>query len=450
MKNKIFGILMILVSAMALHSCLLDDDEVFSESASARLAAFNQEVRETLTSGNATWLFEIYPEVNQQYGGYAFSLVFDQSKVAVRSELFGADKEVVSLWKMTTDDGPVLSFDTYNEILHLFSTPSSSMYQAYQGEFEWVVESAEQDLVRLRGKKTGNILYMRRLTESAEDYLNKISEVEESIIMTALSGKINSKDVSFLIDTDNRQFDIFTQTDTISVAYTITPEGFRFYKSVDINGVAVSEMSVNTDQAGAIESVAVKATGDLLSAVFPEGWRPYDAFPGDYTLYYYTYGLNDKNRYEVNTVAQVDVQIVQDVIGKSYLLKGLSPNADIVLSYVKSKGVLGINSQVLGKNGDNNVWLCAWGIDDGGNLSWSTDYGMVSVWNGDEENPKYGFEDNGNWTTSVDSFILWETTATGTSIGVFGDTSWNFVGGVQGSSYGNRLPYFSECALVKK
>ena len=79
-------------------------------------------------------------------------------EVTVASELF--DEAYTSLYKMTTDNGPVLSFDTNNYAFHYFATPSGSsrnlygesgLYQAYKGDFEFMILSATADEVVLKG-----------------------------------------------------------------------------------------------------------------------------------------------------------------------------------------------------------------------------------------------------------------------------------------------------------
>ena len=100
-----------------------------------------------------------------------------------------------SLYKMSYDDGPVLSFDTGNEVLHYFATPSGSsknlygesgLYQAHKGDFEFIVMSAKPEEVVLKGKRSGNKILMYPLDESPETFIEKATTVNPQ--GTAASG----------------------------------------------------------------------------------------------------------------------------------------------------------------------------------------------------------------------------------------------------------------------
>lgn len=96
---------------------------------------------------------------------------------------------------MTNDQGPVLTFDTYNDLMHLFATPSSENYEAYHGDFEFVVDSIGDDAIKVHGKKTGNIFYFRKLETSPEEYINKVQKMEDNFIVSGLQGTVGVKNL---------------------------------------------------------------------------------------------------------------------------------------------------------------------------------------------------------------------------------------------------------------
>ena len=120
--KKIFSILLtVAVSAFAFSSCVKDDEEVFEKSASVRLSEALTSAQKVLTGASNGWAMYYYPDPDQSYGGYMYTMKFTDTEVTVASELF--DESYTSLYKMTTDNGPVLSFDTNNYAFHYFSTP---------------------------------------------------------------------------------------------------------------------------------------------------------------------------------------------------------------------------------------------------------------------------------------------------------------------------------------
>lgn len=86
-----------------------------------------------------------------------------------------------SLWDIITDDGPVLSFSTYNDCIHAFCDPndlptsirgggSSVTGLGAEGDYEFVItdlqDNAEQGTIK--GKKRGTYVRMTRLPEGTD------------------------------------------------------------------------------------------------------------------------------------------------------------------------------------------------------------------------------------------------------------------------------------------
>ena len=150
--HKYFLIGVMAISSLALSSCLKDQEDVFDGNAS-----------ESLMSSENGWALDYYPDRNQSYGGFAYAIKFTGSSATVSSALLPGVSET-SLYKMTTDNGPMLSFDSYNTLMHFFATPSGDNYEAYDGDFEFVIDSVASDLVKIHGKRSGNTMYFRSLS----------------------------------------------------------------------------------------------------------------------------------------------------------------------------------------------------------------------------------------------------------------------------------------------
>lgn len=410
----------ILCLCFVMQSCLKDQEEIFDDDASIRLQEAMEEAAEALVAAEYGWYLEMYPESSQSYGGWVHTFVFDGELVKARSELYGSDYEVESYYKMTNDDGPVLSFDTYNEVIHYLSTPTSSLYQAYGGEFEFIVLDVTTDIITLKGKKTGNIMYLRQLEMDAEAYLEALTEIDDNIYFSTLEGTLAGYDVEITLDLDYRQFSFEDPTlvsdsddededddSTVSVAYALTDWGIRFYEPVEIAGNEISGMYLTTTSSGAVTMYSEEVSSDL-EPVLPELWRAYSSFEGEYTFIY------------ESGSSSMDVTLTPAGDKSTYLMQGVNDYYDITLSYSKADGDLSMLGQMLYDATDDvgyYIGMVPYARAEG-YIQYSTSSGMVAVWNGDEDNPVYTFEDNGVWGSYVcTSFYLyyWSANSIGSS-----------------------------------
>ena len=133
MRKRLISALMIAAAAFSAQSCLFEQNDIFEESASLRLAKTMEETDKVLKDSPNGWLFEIFPEGSQSYGGFALICKFnDDQTVDVYSELDDTPQTPVnSYYKMTNDNGPVLIFDTYNDNLALFNFKGNIIYYTF-------------------------------------------------------------------------------------------------------------------------------------------------------------------------------------------------------------------------------------------------------------------------------------------------------------------------------
>ena len=281
--KRIAYLFLVLFPLMA-TSCLMEEKEVFDQTPAERMDAFLSEYKEILESSENGWLFEYYPEANQSYGGYAYILKFQDGMVTAYFEL--ADEEAVSTFKMTSDDGPVLSFDTYNENLHFFAEPSPDMYQGLQGDYEYKIlgKSADDSEIYLRGRKSGNILTLRKFEgDDPMAYFGKCYETialmkaPRYILMTdgkeSLSCSISSNIFRATIVLAEATETTEAVTESVASAYCLTDTGIRFYSPVIIGGVEYTELTYSEESDALVSSdgkiVLVKGTlvmEDLLGS----------------------------------------------------------------------------------------------------------------------------------------------------------------------------------------
>lgn len=433
--NKIYLFSLIAMGAMTLSSCLKDQEDIFEEPSNIRMQETLENTRKVLTSSEEGWLFDYYPDRDISYGGYLYTLKFTDTEVTVGCELAPGETET-SLYKFTEDNGPTLSFDSYNSLMHFFATPSGSSgaggYEAYDGDFEFMIMDVTNDLITLRGKRTGNTMYLHRLNEDGAAYLNAAVALSESLFITSANGTVGSTPVDVAIDLGDRSMTISwgEGEDQSNYEYFVpTKTGIRFFKPLEVNGSSIETLEFDTTNfifTGSTTSgdqVAITGEVSPTYAFFDE----YEA--GEYTFRYYTGGL-----------LGITVTLVPDKANNRFTIKGINAKYDVVGTYNKSHGCIEVNSQPVASNGGNTVWLCAWGLADGGTLTWSTSAGVFIV--KDPENPgTYTFTTNDYSDLRTDSFIMWELTSAGSSAGASTDEF-----GVPGTGY--QIPYLH--SLVKK
>ncbi len=245
--NKILTGLSLLFPALLFQSCLKDQEDVFDESSAARMENYLNEAQRVLMSSENGWVLEYYPETHRKYGGFTYTLKFTKDEAEVRSEV-NPDQKEKCLYAMKTNNGPELSFDTYSPMMHFFATPSSKLYEAYGGDFEFVIDSIGQDAIKLHGKRSQNVMYMHRLKESAAAYQKKVVDVGDNFKLIGSDGTVGGKKAHFEFDAAARQLTIVTATDTLETAYNYTDKGLRLYKPLTVNGVSLSEMTFSKDK----------------------------------------------------------------------------------------------------------------------------------------------------------------------------------------------------------
>ena len=250
----------------------MEEKEIFEKTPAERMDAFLAEYKALLESSENGWLFQYYPQKDQNYGGYNYILKFKDGYVTAWLEL--ADKEETSTFKMTPDDGPVISFDTYNANLHYFAEASGAQYQGLQGDYEYNILGKSEDgsEIYVKGRKSGNVLTMKKF-EGTDPvaYFTECSAVYEG--MTAPSYALSVEGVS---SSCSMAGNVFAYSYTVGegeaaetvegeVAYCFTPSGVAFYEPVELAGQSYEGLAYNAEN-----STLVSEDGKIvISLVFP-------------------------------------------------------------------------------------------------------------------------------------------------------------------------------------
>ena len=269
--NKLFIYLLLALPALFLQSCQTEEENVFDKSYSERMDDFLQKAQETLVASQYGWALDYYPKSNQSYGGVAYTIKFTRDNAIVRYENKPDDGEVKSLYKMKEDDGPVLSFDTYNTFLHTYATPKSGEYRGKEGDFEFVIVSIGADRIKSHGKRSLNTMYLRKLSGESSEYMEKVTELTNLFVFSDVALNIGGKPYTLVItDKNNRQLAIYDGDKIVAEsAYAFTDKGIRLYEPITLNGVQLYDLTLDKATAKftgtGVESTASNVDVNLIA-----------------------------------------------------------------------------------------------------------------------------------------------------------------------------------------
>lgn len=115
-------ILLVIALASVFGACRREEKDLFDDSAAVRAQKALDNARDVLTAPANGWEMLYFP--NPESGGYSVLIKFDEKGnvfVASRNPQTTANKYMTdgnSTWVVVSDYGPILSFDTYNNVMH--------------------------------------------------------------------------------------------------------------------------------------------------------------------------------------------------------------------------------------------------------------------------------------------------------------------------------------------
>lgn len=420
MKRIVIALFAVL-AALSFPSCVRDEEPIFEESASARLQSALKNAQTILVGAENGWKMYYYPAKDQPIGGYLYVLKFTQDEVEVWSDIFTGVESTKSLYKMTTDDGPVLSIDTNNLFFHFFATPSgnspnlygiSGRYQAYQGDFEFLIMSATPEKVVLKGKRSDNLIVMYPLAadENPVDVRESAVACANSLFVSTFDGTIGSNEAKVFLDLTNRQASVELveyepkedESASADIAYICTGDGVLFYEPLKIGPYTINGFRWNSEEKQ-LTALPDDQTTVMLQGKLPEGWHAYEDFVGTWTL-----------TYRNGARTMTDISINPYIEGSSYIISGLSKQFDVVATYDLSIGQIEIQAQYVGVQDSYQVMMAAWD-SNAGYVNYTVG-GMQGMLN--DEMDTITWHNNGKWEGyDVQSFILYYFNSSGSRVG---------------------------------
>ena len=450
--NRILSITLAGLLALSAQSCLKSYVAYFDESSAERLTGYLSDLDQMLGGEQYGWRMEYFiSNEDYQLGGLNVALKFDSEKgevVAMSEE--DATASYKSHYVLTSDSGPVLSFDTYNPVLHKYGTASSEYYEGRGGDYQFFIigYDKENKVVNLKGKRNGNLCTLYPLSEPIESFNAKMYNIQRNFYVSTFDGFIDGNKVTGEIDIRNRQFiayemeeygkdsagnPLYDIANTISTPYILKDSGLAFYNPIEVFGQSFDGLDFDYNIAQSDTTFHYPAAGITFKGHIPADWLPYEFFEGTYSLTYGSFG-------STSTIS--NIVLVPEEPGISYRAKGMGKQFDLIMEYNIRTGRLELRYQAVLKPGTNDyiidedryiVVLLPWELGpDSGGLWMNPDLGMAAKWNGDRENPSFTWVDNGGSKRfSTTSFLLYYYDTDETADSPYYDSaeSYSFTGG---------------------
>lgn len=255
-------------AALGFVGCSNEEGSIFESSAAERLEQSRSEYKNLLTADGGLWALEYF--TNDDEPGYVLLMKFGTNgavEVSADHKWIGNRfQQETSLWDVISDNGTVLTFNTYNTLFHVFSTPENiegadapkneetgedinELGYGHNGDYEFLLMSHDAEgNVKLVGKKHGYTAWLRKLDSSVDpkEYLDAIkakraifSSKFPDFVLTEPNGAtyiVNNlaTGIPSIYPRDFNDVEADPVTQTVKANGILTSKGFRFRKPLTV------------------------------------------------------------------------------------------------------------------------------------------------------------------------------------------------------------------------
>ena len=177
-------LLLIGLFAATMVACSRDEESLFDKSAAERAQEAIETAFDVLTSNEAGWEVAYFPNLEASSKGYNMVWKFNANgkvSATAKNSTTTMNKmmtDSASTWAVKSDYGPILTFDTYNKVIHAFSDPQENG-AGLLGDYEFLILKATPEVVILKGKKHSAYSVMRPMkTANLEAYFAACAKMQ--------------------------------------------------------------------------------------------------------------------------------------------------------------------------------------------------------------------------------------------------------------------------------
>lgn len=254
-------------------SCRFEEDDYFDESASLRVEHAIDQVRDNLSSAENGWVMQYFCGTGvAHFEGFNLFAKFDKNgKVTIAgNHRFLRDgnankyTEANSLYSLLLEDGPVLAFNTWNDVLTPFvdpvayyAAPNSLVKdgEGMQGDHNFVVMSNSDNEILLRGERHSAEVRLVKCDRSWADYIADTETMKNSFTNSSINEYYvinNNNDTLYFSGLRNGRFryteDLVKGVKLDSLSCVFTPNGFRTEHTDSIGSCKFHEFKMAEDK----------------------------------------------------------------------------------------------------------------------------------------------------------------------------------------------------------
>ena len=247
-----------LLSLMALGttSCTFEQEDYFDESASLRLTHLNANLKSRLVAqsdgANHGWVIQYYVAGTDEMDFEGFNLFgkfYGNGKVNLASDhrylrngKAGTYTESMSTFDMLAEEGPVLAFNTWNDILTVFADPVdptkapgvlNSDGEGMNGDYNLVLKSFANNEIVFHGERHRAVARFIPCDRPWQQYINDVKTLKNSIANSSLTDYYvtNGSDTMYFSGLNKGVFvygeRVFDPLKRKVLNCVFTPQGFR-------------------------------------------------------------------------------------------------------------------------------------------------------------------------------------------------------------------------------
>jgi len=220
-----------LALASLLCACNRDEESLFENSAAERAQQSLDNANDILTAPANGW--EMLYFANTYSCGYNVLVKFDTNgrvTATAKNSLTTGNKIVTdstSTWEVKLDYGPILTFDTYNEVLHAWADPQTDG-DGYLGDYEFLILHADANYVKLKGKKHSAYCFLFPYEEGLlpADYFAQVEALKDTLFGNANLLHLNAGASEYLLHSGSSG--IFSLTNPGELPDAEAPDEYPF------------------------------------------------------------------------------------------------------------------------------------------------------------------------------------------------------------------------------
>jgi hypothetical protein len=257
--------------AAALTSCRFEDEDYFDQPAAQRIESATEAIQQTLVSAPNGWVMQYFTGTDEIEGFNIFARFENSQKVTMagnhkylRDGNANKYTEYASLYEILKEDGPVLAFNTWNDILTPLvdpvdpsSAPNSLVKdgEGMKGDHNLVVLSYSPEEVLLRGERHSARVRLVPCESTWEEYIDATSKLKSYIANTTITNYyvVSGTDTLYFKNLRNGSFTYCERIDDPLFPSTVncvfTPKGFRLHhqNSIGENETKFQEFTITAD-----------------------------------------------------------------------------------------------------------------------------------------------------------------------------------------------------------